>query len=63
MAYPNTGSTIAHSDGRNKTSTGLSTNIIIKVNGEAVGAIQNISISEDRTITPVAEVGDRKSVV
>jgi len=57
MAYPNTGSTLSHADGRNKTSTGLSTNIIIKVNGEAVGAIQNINFNENRTVNRVLEVG------
>lgn len=57
MAYPNTGSTISHADGRNKTSTGLSTNIIIKVNNEAVGAIQNISFNESRQIQRIPEVG------
>lgn len=53
----NTGSTLVTPEGYNKTSTGLSTNIIIKVAGTAVGAIQNISITETRSIKPVPEVG------
>jgi hypothetical protein len=41
----------------NSTKTALSTNIIIKVGGTAVGAVQSISVQEQRTITMVDEVG------
>ena len=64
MAFaPNTGSTLTldggtgNYGGRNKTSTSLSTNIIIKVGNVAVGAIQDISFDEGRSITQVDEVG------
>ena len=56
-----TGSTVsvdnANNTGINKTSTAISTNILILVNGKAVGAVQSISINENRTITPVKEIG------
>lgn len=56
--YPQTGSTLYQSDGvSNKTSTALSTNIIIKVAGVPVGAIQNINITETRNIKMIQEVG------
>lgn len=55
--YPNTGSTLAGPNGINKTSTALSTNIIVKVNGIAVGAIQTIGITESRSIKAISEVG------
>jgi hypothetical protein len=50
------GNTTAPPDA-NSTQTALSTNIIIKVNGTAVGAIQNINVNEQRTITTIDEVG------
>lgn len=62
MAYPNTGSTLTHADGKNKTSTASSTNIIIKVNGQAVGAVQNLRINENRPITMVNEIGTDGSI-
>ena len=62
MAYPQTGSTLYQSGSNitgnlNKTSTSLSTNIIIKVEGIPVGAIQRLSIDESRTIKQIPEVG------
>jgi hypothetical protein len=60
---PNTGSTLGldstpgNATGVNKTSTAISTNILILVNNKAVGAVQSISINEARTITAVKEVG------
>ena len=54
---PNTGSTLTFPDGKNKTSTAVSTNIIIMVNGQAIGAIQNLSVHEDRAIKEVDELG------
>jgi hypothetical protein len=41
----------------NKTSTGLSTNIIITVNDHPVGAVQTLSINEKRPLKMVDEVG------
>jgi hypothetical protein len=59
--YPHTGSTLKFPGGQNKTSTGISTNIIITVqtaNGWVpVGAVQSMSISEKRAIKMVDEVG------
>jgi len=52
----NTGSTLAL-DKTNKTSTGISTNILIMVNDTPVGAVQTMSIQEKRNIKMVDEVG------
>jgi hypothetical protein len=57
MTYPNTGSILSGPNGTNKTSTGLSTNIIIKVGPNTVGAIQNISYDESRPISMITELG------
>ncbi len=54
---PNTGSTLTLPNGTNKTSTAISTNMIIMVGSQAVGAIQTLSINESRTIRQVDEVG------
>lgn len=54
---PNTQSTLALPNGVNKTSTGISTNIIILVNNTPVGAVQSLSISEKRSIKQIDEVG------
>jgi hypothetical protein len=54
----NTGSTLTVAGTNvNKTSTAISTNIIIMVNNTAVGAIQSMSISEKRGIKMIDEVG------
>jgi hypothetical protein len=53
----NTGSTLQYTDGLNKTSTALSTNIIIKVNNIVVGAIQTLTVNETRAIKSIDEVG------
>lgn len=55
--YPKTGSTLTGEGGTNVTSTALSTNILIKVGTIAVGAIQSISVTEQRSITPISELG------
>jgi hypothetical protein len=57
MTYPHTGSELTASGGRNATRTGVSTNIIIQVDGNPIGAIQTLSIDEDRSIKPIDEVG------
>ena len=53
----NTGSTLSLPSGDNKTSTAISTNILIMVGTKAVGAIQTMSISEKRAIKMIDEVG------
>jgi len=53
----NSGDTLYNNDGTNKTSTSLSTNIIIKVNGVSVGAVNKLSISESRSIAMVDAIG------
>lgn len=55
--YPHTGSTLTAEGGRNTTRTGVSTNIIIQVDGNAVGAIQSININESRSVQQIDEVG------
>lgn len=59
MVAPNTGSlTTAFEDpSRNRTGTHVSTNIIIEVAGNAVGAIRQLSVNEARTIAMIDEVG------
>ena len=57
VSSPNTGSTVGLNSGVNKTSTSLSTNIIIMVGGRAVGAIQSLQINEKRSIKMIDEVG------
>lgn len=54
---PNTQSTLSNSDGTNKTSTSLSTHMLIMVNGKAIGAIKSLSISESRNIKQIDEIG------
>jgi hypothetical protein len=62
-SYPQTGSNINDpKSGKNRTGTSLSTNIVIKVNGVAVGAIQSISISEDRSVKMINELGTDGSI-
>lgn len=53
----NTKSTLDWTSGVNKTSTAVSTNIIITVNDIAVGAVQSLQVREERGIKPIDEVG------
>lgn len=53
----NTPSTIEAPGGQNKTSVSLSTNIIIYVNGKAVGAVQSLKIGEKRSVKMIDELG------
>lgn len=53
----NTGSTISLPNNKNKTSTGISTNIIILVENTPVGAIQTMQIQEKRNVKMIDEVG------
>lgn len=55
---PNTHSTLTFDSGKNKTSTSLSTNILIMVGNTAVGAVQSLAISEKRGIKMIDEVGN-----
>jgi hypothetical protein len=57
VAYPNTGSILTAEGGRNQTRTGVSTNIIIEVDGNAVGAVKQLSINEARNVVMIDEVG------
>jgi len=57
MVAVNTGSILLSEDGRNITSTAVSTNIIIEVDGNPIGAIQSLSIDEVRSIAMIDEVG------
>lgn len=54
---PQTGSIVENPNGSNRTGTGLSTNIVIRVGPNAVGAVQNLTINETRNITMIDEVG------
>jgi hypothetical protein len=57
LITPQTGSVIEGPNGQDRTGTSLSTMIVIRVGNNPVGAIQNIRITEERTITMVDEVG------
>ena len=61
MAFPNTDSTILRGtdegSAEGRTSTGLSTQIIIKVNNQAVGALQNLTVNQARPLIRVNEIG------
>lgn len=57
MVYPQTGSTLFGPQGQNETRTGLSTQIVIKVGPNTIGAIQNLSVTEARNILMIDEVG------
>jgi len=51
-AYPLTGSTLT-----SQISTGLSTQILIKIENETVGAIQTLTVNHNRSLDRVKEVG------
>lgn len=53
----NTGSTLGLNNTVNKTSIALSTNILITVNGTAVGAVQSLSVNESRAVQFINEIG------
>lgn len=53
----NTQSTLTVPNGVNKTSTSISTNIIIMVNNTPVGAIKTMNIKEARNVKMIDEVG------
>ena len=54
----NTGTQLFDADGNNRTATHLSTNIVVIVAGNPIGAIQTLEITEDRpSIKMIDEVG------
>lgn len=53
----NTKSTLSTDQGKNKTSTSISTHMVIMVNNTPVGAIQELSINEKRSVQQIDEVG------
>lgn len=57
--FPNTESTILRGtdNAEGRTSTGLSTQIIIKVNNQPVGALQNLTVTQTRPLMRVNEIG------
>jgi len=57
LLTPQTKSIIENPNGSNRTGTALSTHIVIRVGPNPVGAVQSIEIREERTVTPVDEVG------
>lgn len=57
MVTVNTLSSIQGDAGENKTFTSVSTNIIIKVGDNPVGAVRSLSVNEARRITMIDEVG------
>jgi hypothetical protein len=57
MAYPHTQSQLTDNEGRNTTRTAVSTQIIIQVDGNPIGAITDLNYSESRTIAQIDEVG------
>jgi hypothetical protein len=57
MVYPQTGSVIQTATGANTTQTAISTNIVISVGPNTVGAVQELNIDESRRIMMINEVG------
>lgn len=57
LLIPQTQSIIENPNGSNRTGTALSTHIVIRVGLQAVGAIQNMEIREERSVQPIDEVG------
>jgi hypothetical protein len=55
--YPNTGTIFDNTDNGSKTRTGRSTQIVVYVEGEPVGAIQSFNESQNRSVKPISEVG------
>lgn len=54
---PHTQSKLLDRNGKNSTRTAVSTNIVIQVDGNPVGAIATLSIDESRQIQQIDEVG------
>ncbi len=56
-ATRNTTTQLQDAAGNNRTATHLSTNIVVKVDGNIIGAIKSLSINESRDIRMISEVG------
>jgi len=54
---PNTQSQLDNSDGASRTNSTLSTQIIIKVGNNPVGALQGLTVSQTRNLERIKEVG------
>ena len=50
--FPNTGTTLDA-----KTNTGLSTQIVIKIDGQTVGAVKSLSVDQNRGLAENVEIG------
>ena len=57
IRQPNEGNSELLTQGKSTTKTHLSTNIIVLVNGKAIGAVQKISYDEGRAVKSISEVG------
>ncbi len=57
MPTRNTSTQLDHAGGGNRTGTHLSTSIIIKVDGNVVGAVKQLRVNESRDIKMISEVG------
>lgn len=57
MVYPQTGSVISGPNGANTTQTAISTNIVISVGPNTIGAVQTLTVDEAREIRMIDEVG------
>jgi hypothetical protein len=57
MPTRNTTTALQDRDGNNRTATHLSTNIIIKVDGNVVGAVKSLEVTESRSLKMIDEVG------
>ena len=55
--YPNTRTIFDNPDNGSKTRTGLSTQIVIYVEGEPVGAVQTFQETQNRGVKQISEVG------
>lgn len=55
--YPATGSILSRADGSNRTGIGLSTQVLITVGPNTVGGLQELRVSEGRTVKFYSEVG------
>ncbi len=54
---PNTQSDIQGPEGQSVTRTAVSTNIIIEVDGNKIGAVKTLSVNETRSVSMIDEVG------
>jgi hypothetical protein len=56
-ATRNTGTQVSGDQGQNRTLTHVSTHIVIKVDGNTVGAVKSLKIDERRSIAKISEIG------